>query len=70
MDIEFIGINYPSTRVFVLVTYQPSGQTRDFTFEGPTLLALRQAVPNFAGLRVTLLAYLQTLDTSLGGSVT
>lgn len=67
VEIEFVGINYDASRVIVRLEF-PSGQRRDFTFEGQSLLALRNAVSNFAGLRLALLQYLQTLDSSLGGN--
>lgn len=68
VEIEMVGINYDNQRVIVRLEF-PSGQRRDFVFEGPALLALRNAVSNFAGLRVALLQYLQTLDSSLSGNV-
>lgn len=67
-EIEFVGINYDASRVIVRLEF-PSGKRRDFTFEGQSLLALRNAVSNFAGLRIALLQYLQTLDSSLSGNV-
>jgi len=70
IDIQFVGINYDQTRVIIRLEYQPSGQTKDYAFEGAALVALRNGVSNFSGLRVALLNYLQTLDNALGGSVT
>jgi hypothetical protein len=70
VDIMFVGANFSTGQVTVRLVYSPSAQLRDFIFAGPDLIALRQAVPNFAGLRTALLAYIQTLDPSLGGSVT
>ena len=70
IDIAHVGINYANSRVLVRLTFATSGQQRDFIFEGPSLTALRNNVSQFNGLRVALLAYLQTLDNSLDGSVT
>lgn len=70
IDIEYIGINYSGNKVIVRLKYDASGLTRDFTFEGGALLALRNNVSNFAGLRVAVLQYLQTLDAGLAGVVT
>ena len=70
IDIAHVGINYTNNRVLVRLRYAVSGQDRDFVFEGTSLTALRNNVTQFNGLRVALLAYLQTLDGSLDGSVT
>lgn len=69
-DISFVGTNYDQAKVIVRLTYTPSGLTRDFTFEGTALTAMRNAVSQFSGLRVALLTYLQSLDSGLGGNVT
>jgi hypothetical protein len=72
-DILFIGANYRQQQVLVRVIYDPSGQTKDYVF-GPggiePLPALVAAIPNFAGLKTSMLQHLQTLDPSLAGSVT
>ena len=70
IDVSFVGINYDQTKVIVRLTYTTSGLTRDFTFEGTALTALRNAVSQFSGLRVALLTYLQSLDSGLGGNIT
>lgn len=69
-DILFIGINYDQSKVIVRLRFNPSGATRDFTFEGASLIALRNALTQFSGLRTAMLSYLQTLDSTLGGNVT
>lgn len=70
MDIAWIGANYSGSKVVAHCVYTPSGIERDVIFEGPALAAMRAAVPNFNGLRVSMLAYIQSLDATLAGNVT
>lgn len=69
VEVHFVGINYERGRVLVRLVYSPSGLERDFTFEGPSLTALRNNVSQFNGLKVALLEYLQTLASDLAGTV-
>lgn len=70
VDITSININYDAQAVTVSLRYKPSGQIGSVSFGGPQVATLRQNVPQFSGLRVALLQYLQTLDATLAGSVT
>jgi hypothetical protein len=71
-DIQIVNVNYDTRSVLVRVEYSPSGQTKDYRFSAAdgSLQALIAAVNQFAGLRLALLQYLQTLDSSLGGAAT
>lgn len=71
-DLSVININYDTRSVLIRLEYSPSGQMRDLRFSASdgTLQSLIAAVPNFAGLRLALLQYLQTLDASLRGNAT
>lgn len=71
-DIANVGINYEAKTVFIRFRFRDTQQTQDFLFSADdgSLQALTAAVPNFAGLRVALLPYLQSLNALLNGSVT
>lgn len=72
VDIEFIGANFRQGLV-VAQLYGVNGAKLVYRF-GPggveTIPQLVAAVPNFAGLRVSMLQHLQVLDPQLGGNVT
>lgn len=75
IDIQFVGINFDQSRVIIRLKLSPGGGTKDYTVGNQptdiaTIAQLVAAVNNFAGLRVALLQYLQTLDSTLTGSVT
>ena len=65
-QVEMIGTNYAANRVVVRVRYQ-SGDSEDIVFEGSALLAMRQAVPNFAGLRPAMETYIASIRPDLAG---
>lgn len=64
-----IGINYASNRVVVRVRFN-SGDEQDIIFEGPKLLALRNGVSQFAGLRLAIEQHLTATEPGLGGTAT
>lgn len=66
-DVVMIGINYSSSRVVVRVRFT-NGDTRDVTFDGARLTALRNAVSQFSGLRGAIEAYLGANEPGLAGS--
>ena len=68
-DVVMIGVNFSSSRVIVRVKFQ-SGDEQDVIYEGAKLLALRQAVAQFGGLRLAMEQYLATTEPGLGGNAT
>lgn len=68
-DIVLVGINYQSSRVIVRIRFA-SGDTQDIIYDGPRLVALRNALPQFSGLRLALEEYIASNEPDLGGSAT
>ena len=74
IDIAFVGLNYDGPAVIVRLRLSQSAEIRDYRF-GPgsgsiaTLPQLFSNVNGLTGLRVALLQYLQTLDSTLAGTV-
>lgn len=64
--VETIGINYPSGKVLVRVRFQ-NGDLQDVTYEGARLIALRNAVAQFSGLRLAIETYLAATEPGLAG---
>lgn len=69
IDVQLVEIRYDSNTLLVRLAFAQSGQTKDYRFSGASLQSLVGAVQNFAGLRTSLLQYLQTLDATLAGTV-
>lgn len=67
-DVAMIGINYEISKVLVRVKFA-SGDTRDIVYEGARLMALRDAVAQFSGLRRAIEQYVATTESGLDGTV-
>jgi hypothetical protein len=65
--VVMIGINYQANKVLVRVRFD-SGDTQDIEYEGARLLALRNALPQFSGLRLAIEQYLAANEPGLGGN--
>ena len=68
-DVVMIGINYASSRVIVRVRFA-SGDMQDIEYEGAKLVALRNNLSQFAGLRLAVEQYISSTEPGLGGSAT
>ena len=68
-DVVTVGINYSAGKVLVRIRFD-SGDEQDIIFEGPRLLALRNGLPQFSGLRMALERYLTANEPGLEGTVT
>jgi len=66
-SIEWIGINYKSDKVTVHVVFD-SGESQDVIYEGARLIALRNRVSQFNGLRLALEQDIAANETGLGGN--
>ena len=64
-----IGINYARNRVMVRIRFD-SGDEQDIEYEGARLIALRNAVSQFSGLRLALEQYIAANEPDLGGNAT
>lgn len=65
-DIQFIGINYKSGRVVVRIQFT-NGDTQDIVYEDARLIALRNRVSQFNGLKGALEADIAANEPNLGG---
>jgi len=68
-DVVMVGINYATGKVLVRIRFD-SGDTQDITFEDARLTALRNALPQFSGLRLALEQYVAANEPNLGGNAT
>ena len=68
-DVVMIGINYASNKVMVRIRFD-SGDTQDIEYEGVKLVALRNNLGQFAGLRLAIEQYLAATEPGLGGNAT
>lgn len=66
-EIEWIGINYKTARVVVHLRFE-SGDEQNVIYEGAKLIALRNRLPQFNGLRAALEADIAANEPDLGGN--
>lgn len=66
-EVARIGVNYDANRVIVTVRFG-SGEMRDVVFEDDRLVALRNAVNQFAGLRNAIEQYIASHEAGLEGT--
>jgi len=66
-EIEWVGINYKSNKVIVHLRFE-NGDEQDVIYEGARLIALRNRVSQFNGLRGALEADIAANEPGLGGS--
>lgn len=65
-EIIIIAANYASNRAMVKIRFQ-NGDERDIIFEGPRLVALRNAVSQFSGLKLAVEQFLAANEPGLEG---
>lgn len=68
--IAFVEINFVGQAISVTVQFSPTGNVKKYMFAGDDLAALRQAVSQFAGLRLALEQYLAANKPELAGEAT
>jgi hypothetical protein len=66
-SVVMVGINYLAGRVIVRVRFD-SGDEQDVVYGDARLTALRNAVPQFSGLRLALEQYIAANEPKLGGT--
>lgn len=66
-DVIAVIVGYPGARVTVRVQFG-SGDVQDLIYDGVRLTNLRNAVSQFAGLRLALEQYIAANEPGLGGN--